>query len=107
MEKKRKKQLAVGHRDIQKEARRLGEELGLENFHAADGWVSAFVKRHNLSHRRATHIGQQLPEMLLPKILNFFKHVRRQQKILKISNDDIMGMDECAGMCPGVYNVYT
>ena len=51
--------------------------------------MTNFVRRNDLSFRKATHIGQQLPDQLNLKLVNFFKHVRRQQKILKVSNEDI------------------
>ena len=94
IEEQRSKQLAVGHNQIQQKARKLAKEAGITGVTFSNGWVTKFVKRNHLSFRSKTHVGQKLPEMLIERITNFFLYLRRKQKLLKITNEDILGMDE-------------
>lgn len=44
--------------EIRRKARELSDD---DTFTASKGWLYRFLKRHSLSCRRATHIGQSLP----------------------------------------------
>ena len=60
--KKRNQGRAVKIMNIRKEASRLSEDLGLEDFTSSLHWCQNFMKRNGFVMRRRTSIGQPLPD---------------------------------------------
>nr|XP_002730631.1 PREDICTED: pogo transposable element with KRAB domain-like [Saccoglossus kowalevskii] len=87
----RKNGNAISGRQLQMQARRIATET---TFKASDGWLHSFKKRHTLSTRVRTSIGQKLPPDYEEKIAQFHRFViqLRQQHNYPLS--DVYNMDE-------------
>lgn len=69
-------------------------ELGTENFHASDGWLQKFLKRHSFSLCWRTTVGQRLPQDLITKVVGFIKSTRKLRHSNKYPLSFISNMDE-------------
>jgi hypothetical protein len=65
-----------------------------EKFLASDRWFYGFLKRHDLSLRRKTKIGQKLPAHLDDKLLEFQRFIIRKRKQFEYNFFEIGNMDE-------------
>ena len=64
------------------------------DFKASRGWLSKFMKRHNLSLRAKTSMAQKLPTQLDQHIEKFTNYLRTTREEEEIYNDMILNMDE-------------
>ncbi|EXX75300.1 hypothetical protein RirG_042970 [Rhizophagus irregularis DAOM 197198w] len=66
----------------------------INEFKTSNRWISAFMKRHNLSWRRRTKVSQKLPSQTNELLKNFQEFVTRlrTEKLFEMSN--ILNMDE-------------
>ena len=80
---------------IQKEAVKIFDESeSNHNFSASNGWCQNFMKRYSLTTRQKTHQSQRLPDEVIPKVVNFFKYIRKYFARFEISEDQVCAMDE-------------
>ena len=49
----------VGYKRLKEKALSIANELKIQGFIVSDMWIYNFCRRHNLSSRRITHVGQQ------------------------------------------------
>lgn len=64
------------------------------DFKASTDWCYSFLKRHNLSIRRRTHISQKLPEDYKEKLSNFQSFVIKMRKRNRYSLSQIGNADQ-------------
>lgn len=64
------------------------------DFKASTDWCYSFLKRHNLSIRRRTHISQKLPEDYEEKLSNFQSFVIKMRKRNRYSLSQIGNADQ-------------
>ena len=65
------------------------------DFKASSGWADSFMRRFNLKMRQKTHQSQRLPSDLFPKIISFFKFLRKTlRENPEIEPSEIYAMDE-------------
>lgn len=79
VEKRRDRGIAVSTVELRMEGRRLAGLLEAKDFKGSARWAYAFLKRHNLSIRRRTHIAQKLPSDNEEKLLEFQRFVIKQR----------------------------
>ena len=65
-----------------------------EKFDASTGYVSKFMKRHNLLLRRKTSVAQKDSNLLIAKIVSYILRVRRLQIKYEYQPGDIIAFDE-------------
>ena len=65
----RAQNLRVTHSNVQSKALELDQARGTEEFHASDGCLQKFLKRHSFSLHRRTTVGQRLPHNLITKVV--------------------------------------
>ncbi len=58
----RKESRRVSTISIQLKAKHIASEKGILNFKGSHCWINRFMKRHNLSVRAVTSVGQKLPQ---------------------------------------------
>ena len=73
---RRRRGVGVSTRDLRKEAKRQNNTT----FGGSVNWVYAFLRRHNLSIGRRTHIAQKLPADHEDKLMEFQQFIIRQRK---------------------------
>eukprot|EP01121_Diplochlamys_sp_Union-15-3_P006906 TRINITY_DN1745_c0_g2_i10.p1 TRINITY_DN1745_c0_g2~~TRINITY_DN1745_c0_g2_i10.p1 ORF type:complete len:176 (+),score=18.81 TRINITY_DN1745_c0_g2_i10:166-693(+) len=86
--------LVSSRRILQLEASRYAEEKGLNNFKASAGFISNFLKRHNLVHRRVTSMKQKIPDDWRNQVKNWQKNYTELVRKFKIKEENIYNMDE-------------
>lgn len=64
------------------------------DFKTSDRWLSAFMKRYNLSWRRRTKISQKMPEQTQELLSNFHKFVTELRIEKSFEPCNILNMDE-------------
>lgn len=94
MEECRDKGVRVTGKGLKQECLRLHKLNGNQSFKASCGWLRSFMKRHNISFRRATHIAQKLPSELDEKRQNFLAYIIRMRRMRQYDLSHIGNMDE-------------
>ena len=83
---------------IMKKAKAIYDELPYsqksESFVASRGWLEKFMRRHGLSLRRRTSIGQKDPQQLINRLVSYVIHARRMQMRCDFKASQINAMDE-------------
>ncbi len=74
--------LAVATAVVRIKAKEIARQRGITDFKASPGWCFRFLRRHNISIRRRTHISQKLPSDYDDKLLSFQKFVIQTRKRL-------------------------
>lgn len=94
---------------LKKECLRLHHLKGQQNFKASCGWLRKFLRRHNLSFRRATHVGQKKESVLSDKANHFLRFVIRMRQRHHYKMTHIGNMDETPIWMdmPGDYTIET
>ncbi len=87
----RKDGIAVSGSMLKMQAKRKAES---QDFQASDGWLNRFKRRHTLSTRAATSIGQKLPKDHEEKLLSFQRYVIKMREEHQYDLEDIFNMDE-------------
>ena len=90
----REKGVRVTGKALKREALRLHKTEGNQGFKASCTWLRKFMKRHNISFRRATHVSQKCVSILDDKVQNFLKFVIRLRKRQNYDLSMIGNMDE-------------
>lgn len=93
----REKSLRVSRKMIKKKAIELFPgctDSRNINFRASNGWLDKFLKRNNLSQRRRTTLAQKDPSDMNKKIATFIAYNSMIRKKYKISDNNIIAMDE-------------
>ncbi len=83
--------IAVSGNMIKIQAKRKAES---QDFQASDGWLNKFKRRHMLSTRVATSIGQKLPKDHEEKLISFQRYVIKMREENQYDLEDIYNMDE-------------
>lgn len=65
------------------------------NYHNLYKIILRFLKRNNLSIRKASHIGQPLPNIALECFYSFFHEVIKERRVLNIYDDDNSRLINC------------
>ena len=95
---RREKHLRVSCVLIMKKAKAIYDELPdsqkSESFVASRGWLEKFMRRHGLSLRRRTSIGQKDPQQLINRLVSYVIHARRMQMRCNFKASQIYAMDE-------------
>ena len=95
---RREKHLRVSCVLIMKKAKAIYDELPdpqkSESFVASRGWLEKFMRRHGLSLRRFTSIGQKDPQQLINRLVSYVIHARRMQMRCNFKASQIYAMDE-------------
>ena len=65
-----------------------------ESFVASRGWLEKFMRRHGLSLRRSTSIGQKDLQQLINRLVSYVIHARRMQMRCNFKASQIYAMDE-------------
>ena len=73
----RAQNLRVTRSSVQSKALEFTQARRNEEFHASDGWLQKFLKRHSFCLRRRTTVGQRLPQDLITKVVGFIMSTRR------------------------------
>lgn len=94
MEVRRDKGGCVTGKSLKRECIRLHRLNGNQSFKASCGWLRSFMKRHNVSFRRPTHIAQKLPAELDEKRQNFWSFIIRMRRLRNYDLSMIGNMDE-------------
>lgn len=84
----------VTGKGLKRECLKLHRLNGNQSFKASCGWLRTFMKRHNISFRRATHVAQKLPAELQEKRQNFLSYIIRMRRIRNYDLSMIGNMDE-------------
>nr|XP_006811386.1 PREDICTED: pogo transposable element with KRAB domain-like [Saccoglossus kowalevskii] len=87
----RKNGNAISGRQLQMQARRITTD---GTFKASDGWLHSFKKRHALSTRVLTSIGQKLPPNFEDKIEQFHRYIIQLRQRHGYPLSDVYNMDE-------------
>ena len=90
----RAQNLRVTRSNVQSKALELAQAEGTEDFHASDGWLQKFLKRHSFSLRRRTTVGQRLPQDLITKVVGFIMSTRKLRHSKDYPLSFIGNMDE-------------
>ena len=94
---RREKHLRVSCVLIMKKAKTIYDELPdsqkCESFVASRGWLEKFMRRHGLSLRRRTTIGQKDPQQLINRLVSYVIHARRMQMRCNFKASQIYAMD--------------
>ena len=77
---RRRRGVGVSTRELRKEAKKIAKRQKITTFGGSVNWVYAFLRRHNLSIRRRTHIAQKLPGDYEDKLTEFQQFIIRQRK---------------------------
>ena len=85
---------AVSTQALRLKARNIADETGMDDFKAGTSWAYRFMKRHDLSFRRRTHIAQRLPEELAEKTTRFQRYVIRKRRQHNYPLDRIGNADQ-------------
>ena len=72
--------VGVSTRDLRKDAKKIAKRQNNTTFGGSVNWVYAFLRRHNLSIRRRTHIAQKLLADHEDKLMEFQQFIIRQRK---------------------------
>ena len=95
---RREKHLRVSCELIMKKAKAIYDELPdsqkSESFVASRGWLEKFMRRHGLSLRRRTSIGQKDPQQLINRLVSYVIHARRMQMRCNFKASQMYAMDE-------------
>ena len=91
---RRDKRVRVTGKGLRKEARRLHQEAGNQQFKASCHWLRRFMHRHGISFRRATHVAQKSEVELSEKVQHFLTYVIKMRKRKNYALCDIGNMDE-------------
>ena len=95
----------VSRKNIQRKAKEIYNGLDpVKPFSASNGWIDNFMRRHNLSQRKKTHQSQRLPSEIIPKIVNFFRHIRKCYATLNILPGQSVAMDETSVFLENISN---
>ena len=96
LERRREMGVRVTGKALKKEALRLhrSQDHGDHQFKASCGWLRRFMKRQNLSFRRATHVAQKNNGILDDRNQNFLRFVTRIRRIRDYALGRIGNMDE-------------
>ena len=78
----RAQNLRITRRIVQGKALELAQARETEDFHASDGWLRKFLKRHSFSLRRRTTVGQRLPQDLVGVAADAKETVKRDTATL-------------------------
>ncbi|KAL2096389.1 hypothetical protein ACEWY4_008537 [Coilia grayii] len=65
-------------------------------FRASRGWLEKFLNRNGFALRRRTTMAQKNPDLLTEKLVSFFDYVSKTVVSKRISEKDIIAMDETA-----------
>ena len=90
----RAQNLRVTRSSVQSKALEFTQARRNEEFHASDGWLQKFLKRHSFCLRRRTTVGQRLPQDLITKVVGFIMSTRRLRRSKNYSLSFIGNMDE-------------
>ena len=77
---RRRRAVGVSTRELRLEAKKIAKRQKITTFGGSINWVYAFLRRHNLSIRRRTHIAQKLPGDYEDKLLDFQRFIICQRK---------------------------
>lgn len=69
---------------------------GGARFRASKGWLEKFLNRNGFSLRRRTTMAQKDPDLLTEKLVSFVDYVSKTVVSKRISEKDIIAMDETA-----------
>ena len=86
--------LRVTHSNVRNKALEFAQSRGTEEFHASDGWLQKFLKRHSFSLRRRTTVGQRFPCNLITKLVGFTMSTRKLYHSKNCPLSFIGNMDE-------------
>ncbi|RWR98459.1 Tc5 transposable domain DDE superfamily endonuclease-like protein, partial [Dinothrombium tinctorium] len=85
----------VNYRRLLAEAKSIANKKGFSNFIGSNKWVSGFLRRHKLSSRKITHIGQQDNRSPLEKKNIVENHLETVQLLCSdYASHEIFNMDE-------------
>ena len=90
----RAQNLRVTRSNVQSKALEFAQAQGTEEFHASDGWLQKFLKRHSFSLHRRTTVGQSLPHDLITKVVGFIMSARKRRHSKNYPLSFIGNMDE-------------
>ena len=79
---------------IRLKARELAKQMNVADFVGGPSWCCRFMRRHRLSVRARTTVGQKLPDDWEEKVANFHQFVLRKKEELGIQGDRVFNMDE-------------
>src|SRR6218665_3225199 len=86
---------AVSTVAIKLKARIIATEMNIADFSKGSvNWIYKFMKRNNLAIRARTTVGQKLPDDWENKLVVFHIFVLNEETELKLSDEDIINMDE-------------
>jgi len=86
---------AVSTVAIKLKARIIATEMNIADFSGGSvNWIYKFMKRNNLTVRARTTVGQKLPDDWENKLAVFHTFVLKEKTELKLSDEDIINMDE-------------
>ncbi len=87
----RKDGIAISGTMLKMQAKRKAED---HDFSASEGWLRSFKRRHSLSTRASTSIGQKLPADHEEKLLSFQRYIIQLRKKYEYPLSRIYNMDE-------------
>jgi hypothetical protein len=91
---KRDRGVRVTGKALKQEAIRQHRENGNPSFKASCSWLRRFMKRHNITFRRATHVAQKPETLLNDKMQGFLKFVIAMRRRNNYDLSAIGNMDE-------------
>lgn len=94
MKERRQAGVRVTGKALKTQARKLHLSKGNQSFKGSCGWLRCFMKRHNISFRRQTHVAQKNEEVLGDRMHGFLKFILRLRKRQSYPLSMIGNMDE-------------
>ena len=76
--------LPLSRKILSKQAKRIAQDLGLENFKASSGYVDKFIKRNAIVPRSVTGSGQLIPHDAYAQAMGFITDLGETQRALNI-----------------------
>lgn len=90
----RGKGLSISTVKIRMQAKNIAADMGVENFKSNANWCFRFMRRHKLSVRHRTTVGQSLPVDWLEKKENFLDFVNKLREEKKFKLYQLINMNK-------------